>query len=108
MIAVIIFYFIALGYFLFKLVRMYAADADRLQDYKPARKSLTSFAVLTVLLLVVTIVTACICTHNFNKGLKPFVNEKSVGRTEEGKGGSEGYGMPSLSGPAPASRMEID
>ena len=106
MIVVILLYFIALGYFLFKLVRMYAADADRLQDYRPARKSLTSFAVLTVLLLIITIITACICTHNFNKGLKPFVNEKSVGRGEEGK--AEGYGMPSLSGPAPATRMEID
>ncbi|KAF1966615.1 hypothetical protein BU23DRAFT_661827 [Bimuria novae-zelandiae CBS 107.79] len=106
MIVVIVLYFVALGYFLFKLVRMYAADADRLQDYRPARKSLTSFAVLTVLLLIITIVTACICTHNFNRGLKPFVNEKSVGSREEGK--AEGYGMPSLSGPAPATRMEID
>ncbi|KAL1612597.1 hypothetical protein SLS60_000826 [Paraconiothyrium brasiliense] len=106
MIVVIIIYFIALGYFLFKLVRMYAADAVRLEDYKPARKSLTSFAVLTILLLVITIVTACICTHNFNKGLKPFVNEKSVGRGSEGK--AYGNEMPSLSGPAPAQRMEID
>lgn len=106
MIVVIIVYFVALGYFLFKLVRMYAAGADRLENYRPARKSLTSFAVLTVLLLIVTITTACICTHNFNKGLKPFVNEKSVGRSEEGK--AEGYGMPSLSGPQPQTRMEID
>lgn len=106
MIVVIVIYFIALGYFLFKLVRMYAADIGRLRDYTPARKSLTSFAVLTVLLLVITIVTACICTHNFNKGLKPFVNEKSMDKTEEGKG--ERYGLPSLSGPAPATRMEID
>ncbi|KAL5378052.1 hypothetical protein DPSP01_009337 [Paraphaeosphaeria sporulosa] len=106
MIAVIVIYFIALGYFLFKLVRMYAADAARLDDYKPARKSLTSFAVLTILLLIITIVTACICTHNFNKGLKPFVNEKSVGRGSEGKGYANE--MPSLSGPAPAQRMEID
>jgi uncharacterized membrane-anchored protein len=106
MIAVMVIYFIALGYFLFKLVRMYAADPNRLEDYKPARKSLTSFAVLTILLLVITIITACICTHNFNKGLKPFVNEKSVGRGSEGKGYANE--MPSLSGPTPAQRMEID
>jgi uncharacterized membrane-anchored protein len=106
MIAVMVIYFIALGYFLFKLVRMYAANATRLEDYKPARKSLTSFAVLTILLLIITIITACICTHNFNKGLKPFVNEKSVGRGSEGKGYANE--MPSLSGPTPAQRMEID
>ncbi|KAJ4292546.1 hypothetical protein N0V90_009209 [Kalmusia sp. IMI 367209] len=105
MIAVIIIYFCALGYFLFKLVRMYAADQARQDDYRPARKSLTSFAVLTILLLVITIVTACICTHNFNKGLKPFVNEKSVGKSDKTGYSNE---MPSLSGPTPASRMEID
>ncbi|KAF2661856.1 hypothetical protein K491DRAFT_710290 [Lophiostoma macrostomum CBS 122681] len=103
MILVILVYFIALGYFLFKLVRMYAADAARLEDYKPARKSLTSFAVLTILLLLVTIFVACICTHNFNKGLKPHVNNHKV----EGKG-PHGTEMPYVSGPQPSSRMEID
>jgi len=106
MIVVIILYFIALGYFLFKLVRMYAADAARLEDYRPARKSLTSFAVLTILLLLVTIVVACICTHNFNKGLKPHVSGKRVGDGQSGK--AYNTEMPSLSGPAPSSRMEID
>ncbi|KAF1954620.1 hypothetical protein CC80DRAFT_121893 [Byssothecium circinans] len=106
MIVVIIVYFCALAYFLFKLVRMWAADAARLEDYKPARKSLASFAVLTLLLVIVTIVTACICTHNFNKGLKPHVNGKSAGRSSD----KNGYGneMPSLSGPQPSQRMEID
>ncbi|KAF2798401.1 hypothetical protein K505DRAFT_233319 [Melanomma pulvis-pyrius CBS 109.77] len=105
MIVVIIVYFIALAYFLFKLVRMYAADAARLDDYKPARKSLTSFAVLTILLLLVTIIVACLCTHNFNKGLKPHVSNKRVGDAPSNKYNTE---MPSLSGPAPSSRMEID
>ena len=102
MIVVIIVYFIALGYFLFKLIRMYAADAARIDDYKPARKSLTAFAVLTILLLLVTIVIACVCTHNFNKGLKPHVNNSAV----ESK--SAGTEMPYVSGPQPSSRMEID
>lgn len=106
MILVIIVYFCALAYFLFKLVRMYAADQQRLEDYKPARKSLASFAVLTILLVVVTIITACICTHNFNKGLKPHVNSKSVGKDSDKTGYSNE--MPSLSGPTPTSRMEID
>lgn len=103
MIVIIIFYFVALAYFLFKLVRMYAADKGRLEEYKPARKSLTSFAVLTILLLLFTIVVACTCTHNFNKGLKPHVNGKSVRNDKE-----YSTEMPSLSGPQPTQRMEID
>jgi NADH:ubiquinone oxidoreductase subunit 6 (subunit J) len=103
MVIIIIVYFIALAYFLFKLVRMYAADQARLADYKPARKSLTSFAVLTILLLLVTIVVACICTHNFNKGLKPHVTSRKV----ESKS-ANGTEMPYVSGPTPSARMEID
>ena len=52
MICCIVVYFIALAYFLFKLIRMYVADMDRQEDYKPARKSLTAFAVLTIILLL--------------------------------------------------------
>ncbi|KAF2729413.1 hypothetical protein EJ04DRAFT_447349 [Polyplosphaeria fusca] len=106
MIVIILVYFIALGYFLFKLIRMYAASALRQEDYKPARKSLTSFAVLTILLLIFTIVIACICTHNFNKGLKPHISNKTLSPNEGGK--QYNTEMPSLSGPQPASRMEID
>ena len=106
MIVIIIFYFCALAYFIWKLVRMYAAEPERIVDYIPARKSLASFASLTILLVIITIVIACICTHNFNKGLKPHVNGKSNKRS----GDKAGYGneMPSLSGPTPAQRMEID
>lgn len=103
MIAIIFVYFIALGYFLFKLIRMYVADVARQEDYKPARKSLTAFALLTILLLLVTIVTACVCTHNFNKGLKPHVNSKSVEANKP-----YNTEMPSLSGPSASQRMEID
>jgi hypothetical protein len=103
MIACIFVYFIALAYFLFKLIRMYVADRARQEDYKPARKSLTAFAILTIILLLMTIVIACICTHNFNKGLKPHVNKKSV--TSDKAYGTE---MPSVAGPQPNQRMEID
>ena len=103
MLACIFVYFVALAYFLFKLIRMYVADELRQEDYKPARKSLTAFAVLTILLLLFTIVIACICTHNFNKGLKPHVNKKSV--TSDKAYGTE---MPSVAGPQPSQRMEID
>jgi len=105
MITIIIFYFIALGYFLFKLIRMYVAELDRQNEYKPARKSLTAFAVLTIMMLIFTIVVACVCTHNFNKGLKPHVNNKAV---PSASGKAYNTEMPSLSGPNPPQRMEID
>ncbi|KAH7079962.1 hypothetical protein BKA63DRAFT_590212 [Paraphoma chrysanthemicola] len=104
MIVIIIVYFIAMAYFLFKLIRMYIADLDRQKDYQPARKSLTAFAVLTILLLIFTIIIACMCTHNFNKGLKPHVNNKVV----QSDGKQYNTEMPSISGPAPSQRMEID
>ncbi|XPS79858.1 hypothetical protein M3J09_011829 [Ascochyta lentis] len=103
MIACIIVYFVALAYFLFKLIRMYVADRLRQEDYKPARKSLTAFAILTILLLLFTIVIACICTHNFNKGLKPHVNKKAAMSDK-----AYGTEMPSVAGPQPNQRMEID
>ncbi|KAF2470984.1 uncharacterized protein BDR25DRAFT_28753 [Lindgomyces ingoldianus] len=106
MIVIILVYFCALAYFLFKLIRMYAADRARIEDYKPARKSLTSFAVITILLLLATIVIACMCTHNFNKGLKPHIQTRKPGGGERG-GKAYNTEMPSLSGPQPA-RMEID
>lgn len=104
MIVIIVFYFIAMGYFLFKLIRMYVAPDGRQRDYEPARKSLTAFAVLTILLLIFTIIVACMCTHNFNKGLKPHVNNKAV----QNDGKAYNTEMPSISGPAPGQRMEID
>jgi len=106
MICIIIIYFADLAYFLFKLVRMYGADSNRVQDYMPARRSLTSFAVITIMLLIVTIIIACWCTHNFNKGLKPHISRRKPGT---GNHSDKMYTteMPALSGPAP-SRMTID
>ncbi|OCK77322.1 hypothetical protein K432DRAFT_122900 [Lepidopterella palustris CBS 459.81] len=106
MICIIIVYFAALAYFVFKLVRMYAADYNRVQDYLPARRTLTSFAVITILLLMVTIIIACWCTHNFNKGLKPHITK---GKPTANADGGKVYTteMPALSGPVPG-RMTID
>ena len=73
-----VFYFAALAYFVFKLVRMYFGPKPRVDDYIPARRSLTTFAVITVLLLLITIVYCLICTFNFKKGLKPHVTGKSM------------------------------
>ena len=77
--------------------------------YTPARKELTTFAVLTIVLIVCTIINACMCMANFNKGLKPHIGNRKVESDEEKNLAS--YEMdPNMSGmskPAP-SRMTID
>ncbi|KAF2766204.1 hypothetical protein EJ03DRAFT_185077 [Teratosphaeria nubilosa] len=83
-------YFAAMVYFVFKLVRMY--DSVRSKDYEPVRRSLTTFAVLTILLLVVTITVAGLCMKNFNKGLRPHIHRTSVPGPEEAKYGEFGNG----------------
>lgn len=77
MCSTIVLYFGAMAYFLFKLVRMYDTDNPaRVADYEPARKSLTTFAVITLLLLIMTIINCAWCTANFNKGLKPHIQRR--------------------------------
>ncbi|KAJ2904543.1 hypothetical protein MKZ38_007875 [Zalerion maritima] len=61
-------YLAALAYFFFKLVRIYQKGYAEL--YMPVRKSLTAFAVLTIILIILTIINAFVCMHNFNAGLK--------------------------------------
>ncbi|PLN78345.1 hypothetical protein BDW42DRAFT_144383 [Aspergillus taichungensis] len=81
MIIIILLYFAAMAYFLFKLVRMYAPTT--FLEYLPARRSLTFFAIITLVLIVLTIVNACMCMHNFHKGLKPHINRKKGGKEAE-------------------------
>ncbi|PYH78286.1 hypothetical protein BO82DRAFT_291682 [Aspergillus uvarum CBS 121591] len=82
MIVVILLYFAAMAYFLFKLVRMYQPGTYDL--YLTARRSLTFFAVITLVLIVITIINACVCMHNFHKGLKQHVHKKKT-QNKEGK-----------------------
>lgn len=117
---VICIYFAAMAYFVFKLVRMYTPPMDKF--YLSARHSLTTFAVLTLLLLVVTIVVAIACMRNFNKGLRPHVQRSSrrfagagdpdADPTKHGPAGYDsGYhpGAPHMMTPVGGgSRMEID
>ena len=56
------------------MFRMYSASRGAL--YAPARKELATFAVLTIILLLMTILNACLCAHNFEKGLKPYVTKR--------------------------------
>ncbi|KAL9625466.1 MAG: hypothetical protein Q9160_000529 [Pyrenula sp. 1 TL-2023] len=81
MISIIIIYFGALAYFLFKLVRMY--EPGHKNAYLAARRDLTSFAVITIVLILCTITNAIICTHNFNKGLKPHVASRKLESEDE-------------------------
>lgn len=73
---IIFLYFGGLAYFLFKLVRMY--QPSRAKTYLPARRSLTSFAVITILLIVCTIINAVLCMANFGKGLKPHIQKRQM------------------------------
>ncbi|RPA83709.1 hypothetical protein BJ508DRAFT_304582 [Ascobolus immersus RN42] len=101
---VIVIFLASLAYFLFKLIRMYT-DKTRVNDYMPARRSLTSFAVITILLIVVTIVNAVVCTLNFGKGLKPHITKSTI------EDGDEKHPMtdmnPHMAQPM-STRMEID
>jgi hypothetical protein len=65
---VILLYFGGLAYFFFKLVRIYQPGHE--QDYRAVRRSLTAFAVLTIILIILTITNAFICMSNFGAGLK--------------------------------------
>lgn len=120
-IGVVLLYFGGLAYFCFKLVRMY--QPGKQDAYLAARKELTTFAVLTIGLLISTIIVACMCAHNFGKGLKPYImhsNTKAVVSPnqrpafDEIHGQANAYNQPSYPmqtesyGHKPAARMEID
>ncbi|KAJ5654587.1 hypothetical protein N7490_001590 [Penicillium lividum] len=76
MIIIILLLFAAMAYFVFKLFRMYAAATFK--DYLPARPSMTFFAVITITLIVITIINACLCVNNFHRGLKPHISKKKI------------------------------
>lgn len=101
-----------MAYFIFKLVRMYHSSPERELTYKAGRPSLTTFAILTLLLLIVTIGTAFACLSNFGKGLKPHIQKRKVPDADDLKysnyGGSEHFnGPPHQLGQVP-NRMTID
>jgi NADH:ubiquinone oxidoreductase subunit 6 (subunit J) len=112
----VVVYLAAMAYFIFKLVRMYdKGDMEKVIEYLPARKALTVFAVITILLLVATIATACVCTRNFNKGLKPHIQKRKVDNPDDHKAATPSYfGGGDLQGPSShqlgnlQNRMTID
>lgn len=105
MVITILCYFGGLAYFIFKLARMYQPAKEA--NYLPVRKNLTSFAVITIILIVLTIVNACACMANFDKGLKPHVTKRKIGSEEEKA--EHMTELPDLKhGPGAGVRMTID
>ncbi|OAL73030.1 hypothetical protein A7D00_2803 [Trichophyton violaceum] len=103
MVIVILLYFGGFAYFLFKLIRMYSPAKQK--AYLPARRSLTFFAVATIILIIMTIINAIMCTLNFNKGLKPHITSKKRPRGAE----KEGTELNDQFSPHPVpTRMTID
>jgi uncharacterized membrane protein YdjX (TVP38/TMEM64 family) len=103
MIITIFLFFCGLAYFIFKLARMYQKSHQH--NYLPVRKSLTSFAVITIILIILTIVNASVCTSNFKKGLKPHIMKISDQDAEKIDNMTE---LPDLKHGPVSSRMTID
>lgn len=78
---IIVVLFAGLAYFLFKLVRMYQPSQE--YKYVATRKTLTTFAVITIVLLCATIVNAFVCIANFGSGLREVIAKDSGGYEEE-------------------------
>ena len=56
---------------------------ERAKAYLPVRKSLTTFAVLAIILVILTIINAFACLFNFGKGLRPYIARRKVESEEE-------------------------
>lgn len=78
---------------------------QRAARYLPARKSLTTFAVITIVLILITIVNAIMCALNFRRGLKPYIANRKVESEDEKPNMME---MPNLTHGQVPSRMTID
>lgn len=105
MILTIFIYFCGLAYFIFKLARMY--QKTHAIYYMAVRKSLTCFAVITIILIILTIINACVCTANFGKGLKPHIMSRKIGG-DDGEKNDNMTELPDLKHGPVSSRMTID
>jgi hypothetical protein len=102
MIVAIVLYLGGMAYFIFKLSRIY--DETHKQFYKSVQKSLTTFAVLTIILIVLTIINAMICMFNFGAGLKQHLENKPQREMDKDQAS---YSMTDVKPQIP-SRMTID
>lgn len=106
MIGTIFLFFCGLAYFIFKLGRMY--QPAKAASYLPVRKTLTSFAVITIILIILTITNAIMCTSNFGKGLKPYIMRRKIGGEEAAEKADNMTELPDLKHGPVSSRMTID
>jgi hypothetical protein len=112
MVITIVLFICGLAYFIFKLARMYSKSHE--EFYIPVRKNLTSFACITILLIVLTILNAISCMMNFGKGLRQHVMKRKIGDDDQEKlGPGMDHNMTELpylkTGDVPvSSRMTID
>ncbi|KAG0039784.1 hypothetical protein BGZ82_006806 [Podila clonocystis] len=67
------------GYFIFKVVRMYRGTQIKMEQYIGINKFLTLFAALCLITILATIANAAVCYRNFGKGLKPHIMRNSSG-----------------------------
>ena len=105
MILTILLYFGGLSYFLFKLVRIYQPGFK--QFYSAVQRSLTAFAVLTILLIILTIINAFVCMSNFGNGLKAHLLSRKGVDEEKQMDANSSIGMNDIK-PQMPSRMTID
>jgi hypothetical protein len=98
-----IIYFAGLGYFIFKLIRIWVGE--KVPEYQPVSKELTIFALFTIFLIAGTIVNAIQCTMNFGHGLKPYLTSKRAVGGDEKLYNTE---MPNLPHTQVPTRMTID
>lgn len=101
----IVLYLCGLAWFFFKLVRIYESGFK--QNYTAVQKSLTAFAVLTILLIILTIINAFVCMRNFGSGLKAHILRRNFGEEKPMQYGSNTIGLDQLK-PTLPSRMTID
>ncbi|CAB16233.3 conserved fungal multispanning membrane protein [Schizosaccharomyces pombe] len=70
MMTVQFFYVCGIPYILFKIIRMYTSTQK--EYYASSKQMITTFSVITLLLLLFTIAIGFACSHNFKKGLKEY------------------------------------
>ena len=105
MAASIVLYLCALAWFFFKLVRIY--EPGYKQNYTAVQKSLTAFAVLTILLIILTITNAFVCMHNFGSGLRAHILKRDDAEEKPVQFDNNSIALNDMKPPLP-SRMTID
>jgi hypothetical protein len=103
MACIMVLYFGGLTYFFFKLVRIY--QPGHRDKYAAVQRSLTAFAVLTIILIILTITNAFVCMNNFGAGLKNHLI--SHARRDEEKPDANSISLHDVKPQLP-SRMTID